>query len=123
VHYTLQSGKDTTTCTFKCTGCGKRYSKERLIDKESLVTSRRLTAMSYKEIFISNMHITGCSLTCIAKASRDIIERVKNLQEYELLEDTLHNAGFSTRFLPSLIQECRGLLVIDVAQRQQENET
>lgn len=30
MHYTLKSGVDTSTCTFKCEGCGRRFDKSRL---------------------------------------------------------------------------------------------
>ncbi len=35
MHYTLLSGKDTTTCTFKCDGCMRRVAKGSEIHSET----------------------------------------------------------------------------------------
>jgi hypothetical protein len=102
VYYTLQSGKDTTTCTFKCLGCGKRYSHEKL--KKYDLTSARLT---YRELFLLDFNVMGCSQLCLQKAASYLLEKVRDTKDYELLGDTLCNLGYHPQFLTALVEECR----------------
>jgi hypothetical protein len=102
MHYTLQSGQDTTTCTFKCLGCGVRYPHEKLKALDLVSTS-----LTHKEVFLLDFNITGCSQLCLQKAASNLLQKVRDATDYELLEDVLCNMGYDSKFLLDLVKECR----------------
>lgn len=77
-HYTLLSGVDTTTRTFKCAGCKRRLSANLLYSVETE----------------SKFNVSVCSTACANLADIALVNKVLRNPHDAILKDTFRQSGF-----------------------------